>query len=123
MKRLPDFDGLRFVLCLGIACFHYSFRIPVKNEALQGFILTFAYFTDVFLSYPACFSLVVAITSGMPVIMWLSWASGWRRSIRCMWRHSPVTHFVDPDGQGAASPVNPTEYELVGWPDPASAYS
>lgn len=48
MKRLPDFDGLRFVLCLGIACFHYSFRIPVKNEALQGFILTFAYFTDVF---------------------------------------------------------------------------
>ncbi len=48
MKRLPDFDGLRFVLCLGIAIFHYSFRVPVKNEALQNIILTFAYFTDVF---------------------------------------------------------------------------
>jgi len=48
MKRLPDFDGLRFVLCLGIAFFHYSFRVSVKNEALSEIISTFAYFTDVF---------------------------------------------------------------------------
>lgn len=48
MKRLPDFDGLRFLLCLGIAAFHYSFRIPVKNAPLQDIILPFAYFTDVF---------------------------------------------------------------------------
>jgi len=48
MKRLPDFDGLRFVLCLGIAFFHYSFRVSVKNDALSELISTFAYFTDVF---------------------------------------------------------------------------
>jgi len=48
VKRLPDFDGLRFLLCLGIAAFHYSFRIPVKNAPLQDIILQFAYFTDVF---------------------------------------------------------------------------
>ncbi|MEJ5018153.1 acyltransferase [Ochrobactrum vermis] len=48
MKRLSDFDGLRFLLCAGIAIFHFSFRIPVKNEPLSDFILTFAYFTDVF---------------------------------------------------------------------------
>lgn len=48
MKRLPDFDGLRFLLCLGIAFFHYSFRVSVKNDALSEVILTFAYFTDVF---------------------------------------------------------------------------
>ena len=48
MKRLLEFDGLRFVLCLGIAIFHYSFRVPVKNETLQSFILTFSYFTDIF---------------------------------------------------------------------------
>ncbi|PQA72561.1 acyltransferase family protein [Brucella oryzae] len=48
MNRLPDFDGLRFLLCVGIAVFHFSFRIPVKNEMLNDFILTFAYFTDVF---------------------------------------------------------------------------
>lgn len=48
MKRLAEFDGLRFVLCLGIAFFHFSFRIPVKNHHLQDVILTFSYFTDVF---------------------------------------------------------------------------
>jgi len=48
MKRIPDFDGLRFLLCIGIAIFHYSFRIPVKNAHLQDIILTFSYFTDVF---------------------------------------------------------------------------
>ncbi|KAB2682633.1 MULTISPECIES: acyltransferase family protein [Brucella/Ochrobactrum group] len=48
MSRLPDFDGLRFLLCIGIAVFHFSFRIPVKNEALNEFILAFSYFTDIF---------------------------------------------------------------------------
>ena len=48
MKRLQDFDGLRFLLCIGIAIFHFSFRVPVNNEILNSFILTFAYFTDVF---------------------------------------------------------------------------
>jgi len=48
MKRIAEFDGLRFLLCLGIAIFHFSFRIPVKNNHLQDFILTFSYFTDVF---------------------------------------------------------------------------
>ncbi|EEQ94710.1 acyltransferase family protein [Brucella sp. ZJ1_1] len=48
MSRLPDFDGLRFLLCIGIAVFHFSFRIPVKNETLNEFILAFSYFTDVF---------------------------------------------------------------------------
>jgi len=48
MKRLSDFDGLRFVLCLGIAFFHYSFRVSVDNEAVHSVILTFAYFTDIF---------------------------------------------------------------------------
>ncbi|MFD1198233.1 acyltransferase family protein [Brucella gallinifaecis] len=48
MKRLVEFDGLRFLLCMGIAIFHYSFRIPVKNDVLQSVILTFAYFTDIF---------------------------------------------------------------------------
>lgn len=48
MSRLPDFDGLRFLLCIGIAVFHFSFRIPVKNETLNEFILAFSYFTDIF---------------------------------------------------------------------------
>lgn len=48
MSRLPDFDGLRFLLCIGIAVFHFSFRIPVKNEVLAEFILAFSYFTDIF---------------------------------------------------------------------------
>ncbi|GGA91318.1 acyltransferase [Brucella endophytica] len=48
MQRIPDFDGLRFVLCLGMAFFHYSFRVPVENEYLQHLILRFSYFTDVF---------------------------------------------------------------------------
>lgn len=48
MKRLSDFDGMRFLLCIGIALFHYSFRISVKNDAIQNVILTFAYFTDIF---------------------------------------------------------------------------
>lgn len=48
MKRIAEFDGLRFLLCLGIAIFHFSFRVPVKNDHLQEFILTFSYFTDVF---------------------------------------------------------------------------
>ncbi|MCH4541217.1 acyltransferase [Ochrobactrum sp. POC9] len=48
MNRLSDFDGLRFLLCVGIAVFHFSFRIPVNNEILNDFILSFAYFTDVF---------------------------------------------------------------------------
>ncbi|HWT63565.1 MAG TPA: acyltransferase, partial [Ochrobactrum sp.] len=48
MKRISEFDGLRFVLCLGIAIFHFSFRVPVKNDHLQGVILTFSYFTDIF---------------------------------------------------------------------------
>ena len=48
MKRLQDFDGLRFLLCIGIAIFHFSFRVPVNDEILNSFILTFAYFTDVF---------------------------------------------------------------------------
>lgn len=33
---------------MGIAVFHFSFRISVQNETLNDFILTFAYFTDVF---------------------------------------------------------------------------
>ena len=48
MKRLPDFDGLRFLLCVGIAIFHYSFRMPIRNDGIHSVILTFAYFTDVF---------------------------------------------------------------------------
>ncbi|MFD2652381.1 acyltransferase family protein [Brucella rhizosphaerae] len=48
MKRIAEFDGLRFFLCLGIAIFHFSFRVPVKNDHLQELILTFSYFTDVF---------------------------------------------------------------------------
>lgn len=48
MSRLPDFDGLRFLLCIGIAVFHFSFRVPVKNEVLTEFILAFSYFTDIF---------------------------------------------------------------------------
>lgn len=48
MKRLIEFDGLRFLLCIGIAVFHFSFRFPVKNDHLQNIIFTFSYFTDVF---------------------------------------------------------------------------
>ena len=48
MQRLPDFDGLRFILCLGIAAFHYSFRVPVGNETITSVILRFSYFTDIF---------------------------------------------------------------------------
>ncbi len=48
MSRLPDFDGLRFLLCIGIAVFHFSFRIPVKSETLNEVILAFSYFTDIF---------------------------------------------------------------------------
>jgi len=48
MKRLPDFDGLRFLLCAGIAFFHYSFQFPIGNEQIHSVILTFAYFTDIF---------------------------------------------------------------------------
>ncbi|PYE88972.1 acyltransferase family protein [Phyllobacterium leguminum] len=48
MQRIPDFDGLRFVLCLGIAFFHYSFRLPIENTELQNVILRFSYFTDIF---------------------------------------------------------------------------
>lgn len=51
MQRLPDFDGLRFILCLRIATFHYSFRIPIDNEFITSVVLRFSYFTDIFLSY------------------------------------------------------------------------
>ncbi|MFK3664389.1 acyltransferase family protein [Ochrobactrum teleogrylli] len=48
MNRLPDFDGLRFLLCAGIAFFHFSFQFTIDNEKINSIILTFAYFTDVF---------------------------------------------------------------------------
>ena len=48
MNRLPDFDGLRFVFCLGIATFHYAFLIPIENQTVAAIILRFAYFTDIF---------------------------------------------------------------------------
>ncbi|MBB6262573.1 peptidoglycan/LPS O-acetylase OafA/YrhL [Paenochrobactrum gallinarii] len=48
MQRLPDFDGLRFILCLGIATFHYSFRMSIDNEFITSVILRFSYFTDIF---------------------------------------------------------------------------
>lgn len=48
MKRLTDFDGLRFILCLGIAIFHFSFRIPIDNKFIASVILRFSYFTDIF---------------------------------------------------------------------------
>lgn len=48
MRRLTDFDGLRFILCLGIAVFHFSFRIPIDNDFITSVILRFSYFTDIF---------------------------------------------------------------------------
>jgi peptidoglycan/LPS O-acetylase OafA/YrhL len=91
MSRLPDFDGLRFLLCIGIAVFHFSFRIPVKNEALNEFILAFSYFTDIFFIVSGLFLARGETISGTgPVMLPLS-ENGWRGFIRCTCLLFPVS--------------------------------
>ena len=49
LPHRPNLDGLRFIMCLGIAVFHLG---PYFFGRGHDAILKFDYFTDVFLSCP-----------------------------------------------------------------------
>jgi peptidoglycan/LPS O-acetylase OafA/YrhL len=48
LERIPSMDGMRFLMCLGIAALHFSFYFLPNEQGNFQYVQHLAYFTDIF---------------------------------------------------------------------------